>query len=399
MPGATEIFADALYGNGTRGSGDTKKLFKDMEDGKVRMEQLVKVIEYMRKLTDDKKVAEYVKASPEKAFQRMSNAWIRLIMEVNNAGLLDAMTAALDGAADALKFITPAIKTIANIFKEMWVVIKPLAAMWLFLFGYKKLIPLIKYLTKTQIGLALFTKGVTAAKVASNGFITAQFMMGAALSRLNTIFKRSIVILAIAAIIDLIETLQGKQTILSDMMDGGGFWGNLAKGFVVLGRLFQGLGEFIGQFIAALVTGDWGQFDFSDLKKDLLELFPFDSWWKGFTSLLDRMMERVKLFSSATATSLNPFASKSEAAEAWRKYDFQKNLEYMTEMGMTGYNKQSAALAPLSVARRDPSTVNQIQVTIPINGTGLDPQAISQAVADQFNLTFTKYQANYVMAR
>ena len=129
----------------------------------------------------------------------------------------------------------------------------------------------------------------------------------------------------------------------------------------------------------------------------MLDLFPFDMWWEGFTSLLDRMWQRFKLFGEAAKLSLNPFSSSVETTEAWRKYDLFKNMQYLQDMPMTGFNPASAARAPANLARQNPNVTTHINVTIPINGTGLDPQAISKAVAEQLNITFMQSQSNYVM--
>lgn len=366
LPGAVNIFADALFG------GDTKKLFKEMEEGRVRMNEIIKVIEYMRKLTDDKKVAEYVSKSPEKAFQRMSNAWMRFIMEVNNAGLLDAMTAALNGAADAISVLTKSFKGLVPIVKQVWNVLQPLLVVMGGLFVYGRILKLVAAMKAMKVGLA-------GAAVVTDRLIEAQFLLGAALYKVQQILKRSFVVVGFLAIIDLIETLQGKQTVLTNMLSQGGWIATLAKSLIAVGRII----ELSMNGLIALFTGDfeYASVALEKFKKDMLDLFPFDMWIKQWGTILQLVLAAGKV----ALNPMNPMAY---------------NDLYNAYQGYQNFNAvQNARVGVPSMLAKPQQGGNTTTINAPIsiNGTGLDPQAISKAVAEQLNITFMQSQSNYVM--
>lgn len=106
LPNAVGIFAQALYGNDPDGE---KKLFKAMERGEVRMEELVKVIDYMKTLSREDLIAK-VMDSPARKMTAMRTAWSRLLTEINSSFMLDTFTFVFDTMADGIRDITKWMK-------------------------------------------------------------------------------------------------------------------------------------------------------------------------------------------------------------------------------------------------------------------------------------------------
>ena len=90
LPGAVGIFAEALYGKDPDAEA---KLFKAMEKGQVKMEELVKVIDHMKTLSREDLIKKMLD-SPAKKMEKMRTAWARLLTEINSSFMLDAFTAA-----------------------------------------------------------------------------------------------------------------------------------------------------------------------------------------------------------------------------------------------------------------------------------------------------------------
>ena len=83
------MFAKALT------DGDIAKLIKMMEDGKIKLPQIEKVIEYMKTIVDPKLLQEQAN-TPTKKFEAMRTAWVRMLEAMNRAGLLDVMVTAFE---------------------------------------------------------------------------------------------------------------------------------------------------------------------------------------------------------------------------------------------------------------------------------------------------------------
>lgn len=92
IPGATQVFADVLEGkNGAKGSGDVKKLFKNMEQGKYTLQDIVKVLESLDDAIDEDKLAQAL-ALPNANLRELNTAWQRFLIEINEAGFADLMS-------------------------------------------------------------------------------------------------------------------------------------------------------------------------------------------------------------------------------------------------------------------------------------------------------------------
>ena len=137
LPNAVGIFAQALYGNDPDGE---KKLFKAMERGEVRMEELVKVIDYMKTLSREDLIAK-VMDSPARKMTAMRTAWQRLLTEINSSFMLDVFTSIFDAMAVGLQDITKWmkenketidswVKGVKIAGKVLWELVPALLAIW-----------------------------------------------------------------------------------------------------------------------------------------------------------------------------------------------------------------------------------------------------------------------------
>lgn len=365
LPSAVQIFADALT------DGDVAKLFDQMEKGKLKIDSLNKVIEHMAELTDKDLLGKMMN-TPAKALERLNTSWQRFIMAVNSAGLTDAMVFALDTIADGVILLTKAFKGLVPIVKQVWNVLQPLLVVMGGLFIYGRILKLVAAMKAMKVGLA-------GAAVVTDRLIKAQFLLGAALYKVQQILKRSFVVVGFLAIIDLIETLQGKQTVLTNMLSQGGWVANIAKSLIAVGRII----ELSMNGLIALFTGDfeYASVALDKFKKDMLDLFPFDMWIKQWGKIINLVLAAGKV----ALNPMNPMAY---------------NDLYNAYQGYQNFNAiQNARVGvPSMLAKpQQAGNVTTINAPISINGTGLDPQAISKAVAEQLNITFMQSQSNYVM--
>lgn len=243
LPNAVGIFADALYGNGKAGSGDKAKLFKDMEDGKVKLKELTKVIEYMGTLTREDLIAQMLE-TPAKKLAKLKTQWILTLEKLNDAGFLDMMITALEGVTELLVDLTKWVK-------ENGAEIKTWAA---------EIISVFKWLiTNLPLILAYFTAlkvagwitAMQAASVAAGGFTAA---LTAMLIRLVLIPAG--IALATLAFVELYDTVSGQDTL----------WARLAeqkdKGFLgYVAAITKTVLDFVTLISSGLVTGAmsaWG---------------------------------------------------------------------------------------------------------------------------------------------
>ena len=241
------MFADALYGDGTAGSGDKAKLFKDMENGKVGLKELTKVIEYMGKLTQPDLLAQMLN-TPEKKLQRLKTQWILTMEQMNDSGFLDLMGAAFE---EFTKLLVDATKWLVANKKEVkeWMDSFVKAFRWMFdnipiLVGVWASFKLAAWLNAAVIGMRV----ATAAGVALNTQLTAMALRFMAIP---------LFIFAVgAAFIELKDTFEGENTwlkLVSENPDKG-FLGWLAT----LTRSFADLGAVLGSIPLGLVEMLWG---------------------------------------------------------------------------------------------------------------------------------------------
>lgn len=342
-----------------------------MEKGKLKIDSLNKVIEHMAELTDKDLLGKMMN-TPAKALERLNTSWQRFIMAVNSAGLTDAMVFALDTLSDGVIALTKAFKGLVPIVKQVWNVLQPLLVVMGGLFIYGRILKLVAAMKAMKVGLA-------GAAIVTDRLIKAQFLLGAALYKVQQILKRSFVVVGFLAIIDLIETLQGKQTVLTNMLSQGGWVANIAKSLIAVGRII----ELSMNGLIALFTGDfeYASVALDKFKKDMLDLFPFDMWIKQWGNIINLVLAAGKV----ALNPMNPMAY---------------NDLYNAYQGYQNFNAiQNARVGVPSMLAKPKQAGNTTTINAPIsiNGTGLDPQAISKAVAEQLIITFMQSQSNYVM--
>ena len=380
IPGATQVFADVLEG------GDVKKLFENMKKGKYELQDIVNVLDSLQNKINKDQLDKMLQR-PTAELTELATAWQRFLMEVNEGGGLAIMKAVLDTATDGVNLLRKLLKPLGQIFKQTWGYVKDLYNLLYTLFD-----TIVMKLMFGSMPKALLTMGAFAL---SFKYLTAAVKSSSAamlfLGKVATGLKVAGIAAFVLLLDDLIVTLQGGDSVLGDLAKGGGWPAILAKTLIGLGQAVEFvLGNFIALFHGIFNGGDWSYFTevWRKFGKDMLDLFPFDKWWEGFTGFLNDMWQRVKLFGNAFKVSMNPFASSADAQAAWSKYENYSSLATQ--------NRTPINMTPSNLARPN-SNVTHMNVTIPINGTGLDPQAISKAVAEQLNITFMQSQSNYVM--
>lgn len=384
MPGAVGLFADALYGDGTQGSGDQAKLFKDMEAGKVKLDEIRKVIQYMGTLTKEDLISRMLN-TPEKKLNKLRNAWHRFVMQINDAGVLDAMIFILESITKGIEYLTIALKPIIVLFRNLWSHTKDLFNL---LSSFSGLLGGIffKNLTTTALTLGLVLLNF-------NRLLVAVPKLAGILSML---WKRLLIPAAITSglllIEDLIFALKGQGSVLADLAkDGEGFASVLAKIVISIGSIVQfvlGLG--FSLYDRLFGTGDWGYLEevFNTFRQQMNDLFPFDMWFANFREL-GKLVLGV----------MNPMTAMGAIAEYSRFKEASAN-----------WNQQSAMKSPALLARPNPyvssggytaptpATIN-FNPSITINGSGLNQSQLESTINNVLNKQVTQAKANYSMAR
>jgi len=211
------IFADALYGDGKAGSGDKAKLFKDMEKGKVGLEEITKVIAYMGTLTREDLIAEMLK-SPAKKMEKLKSQWIRFLEAFNDAGFLDVMVAALEEITNLLVDLGKWIKANREDIKA-WSDTFVKAFKWIM----ANLPLIISYFAALKV--TSWVTALMAATTATGGLSAALLVLAKRL-----LLMPMLVGLAVAAFVEMYDTVSGKNTLwtaLAEQKDKG-FLGYIA---------------------------------------------------------------------------------------------------------------------------------------------------------------------------
>jgi hypothetical protein len=209
IPGATQVFADVLEGkNGERGTGDVKKLFKNMEQGKYTLQDIVKVLETMDKRVDPELLKEALD-NPAAALRKLETTWQRTLVKLNKAGTLDLMISGLEGATKLIVQLGEWIDKNKQEIKE-----------W-----SEKIISTFKWIISNLpllTGLWMSFKLAEWFTAASAGAATLNTALSGILLRFVAI--PILVGLAIATIMEFYDTLNGKNTLtkaLSEEKDKG----------------------------------------------------------------------------------------------------------------------------------------------------------------------------------
>lgn len=380
IPGATQVFADVLEG------GDVKKLFENMKKGKYELQDIVNVLDSLQNKINKDQLDKMLQR-PTAELTELATAWQRFLMEVNEGGGLAIMKAVLDTATDGVNLLRKLLKPLGQIFKQTWGYVKDLYNLLYTLFDTIVMKLMFGSMPKALLTMGAFALSFKYLAAAVRSSSAAMLFLG----KVATGLKVAGIAAFILLLDDLIVTLQGGDSVLGDLAKGGGWPAILAKTLIGLGHAVEFvLGNFIALFHGIFNGGDWSYFTevWRKFGEDLNNLMPFDKW-------MYQLKQLGKLLLATAGVAINPM-DVGAYERLFKTYNsFQGSGEYYDQM--LKYNAASAAKAPVNLARQNPNVTTHMNVTIPINGTGLDPQAISKAVAEQLNITFMQSQSNYVM--
>lgn len=267
LPNAVGIFAEALYGKDPDGEA---KLFKAMEKGQVKLEELVKVIDHMKTLSREDLIKKMLD-SPAKKMEKMRTAWSRLLTEINSSFMLDTFTFVFDTMADGIRDITKWMKEnkpeiddwvfrIKTLGKVLWELVPALAAVWAMkkvfsLFGLFQGVTAVSLLRRLITGrfsaASLFT--LLFGRMGGGSLATRfGFLLGTALKAGLALAKRTLIGAALLFIVELVDTLNGRDTWLSAFAQSENpFIAWAARIPILLGEAVSNLG------IGALLGTDW----------------------------------------------------------------------------------------------------------------------------------------------
>lgn len=431
IPGATQVFADVLEGDGTVGGGDVKNLFKNMELGKYTLQDIVKVMEQLQKRLDQEALQKML-TRPTAELTELHTATQRFFEELNNQGATDLMRKFLDKLTEGVRYLTKNLPHIVSFIKDVWVVLKPMLTLWVTMWGVGKLLKFIGVLKSLRGGI----KGL---KGDSDSLATTMFMVGAALWRIGKFFKKSFIAIAILAAIDMLETLQGKRTVLTQFISDGGILGGVAAGLVAVFRTLQFVFESVMGVVdgvyKGITEGDWSFGFIRDsvdrLKESLSALFDMvmgeqnaftklttdkDKGFLGWVAATGKMLlETLRLmvvFAAATGKLgfdlFNVKNSKDITAAideylGVNKENWAAFSEADRSVGFSSGIMRATGAVPPVVSK--PQTVYQqpqpviFNPTVHINASGMTTVQAENLVNAVFDKQMTKAKANYVMAR
>lgn len=378
MPGATQIFADALFG------GDVKQLFDQMEKGLVRMPELNKVIDFMATLKDDELMARMQK-SPEKAMQRMNTAVTRLFMTLNDVGAIDAMVFVLDKLAIGVEYLSKIIKPASVwIGKFFTPIIDGLKGIWEYLAKpiVKGLGDLVSVISEIPYVAPLAAGGLLGLAAATTAASVATTPLAKSLKVIGLILRRFMLYPIIAAaalglLLQVMGALQGNDNYFTKLteQEDKGFLGWLAAGL----RMATELAKLLG--VVGIATGKFGV--------DMLKGRDVKAWNEALNEFIGVSKEAYAGFAETdreTGMSVGIQKMFSPEAQTTQGFDYSSLLQNQ--------------IPNLLAAPAKPSTVSNVFNTeIVVQGSGLNQQQMTAAFKDAMNTEAIKAKANWVMAR
>lgn len=222
------MFADSLTG------GDVGKLFKMMENGEIRLEQLEKVIDHMAAITNPELIAKMMN-TPAKKFEKMRTAWVRMLEATNDAGILNLMVKTFEEMADVLGDLSRWVRlnkegfeTFGKVVGRTWLVIK--TAIQMLLPYWKEILALFAAAKLWAIGAAVLKLSGTTLTLGASVAILAK-AVGKLMLRL--FFVPLLVAGAVAALLDLNDAVNGKNSFFKDWAKDDKWYSGFAK-FVLL---------------------------------------------------------------------------------------------------------------------------------------------------------------------
>jgi len=416
LPGAVGIFAEALYGKDPDAEA---KLFKAMEKGQVKMEELVKVIDHMKTLSREDLIKKMLD-SPAKKMEKMRTAWQRLLTEINSSFMIDTFVTVFDKMADELGRLRVWFQENKEDI-DLWVN------------RTKHLIGALWDLKEVLIALYITNKLFKIGGIAGGlwgWFTRVPVLPPAPLSvRIINMLKfglrmaaRAWPVIAAAFIYDLVETLQGKSTILSGWIESdNGFVSALAKIPVLWAETIKNMALGGALLVELAFTDDKAATDakIKLWKEDLMETFykyrllPDDwtMWLGNFDSVFQYLGYVLDTFShnlSATSSKLKSLMGSDEPVISAREvhgYDwYQENKKTEAAKQIAQFRK-NPAIMPQQFSTSNPSMLLPRQQTpttqtfsLVINAEGT-PDAIksvaTQAFADMMSSSILGVSANY----
>ena len=384
LPNAVGIFADALYGDGTAGSGDKAKLFKEMELGKLGLEELTKVIDYMATLTKKDLLAQMLN-TPAKKFTAMKNQWILMVEALNDGGVLDVMLKVFEEMTDVLSSMSKAVRDHKKEFKAFGEVV---GAVWA---GVKVSLKGAWQFIGNTLGYLTDAVQLLWAVLSNGGFVpllvalaAMPTLLAAAKSATLVLYSALLVPAAVIAglllLDDLIVGLNGGDSALAAMAKQDGALGNLAAVLLTIGDTVASLGV----AFAALVNGDmailgmlWEDFTnrFSDNFPNLVKEFEkVGMWWSVF---FDNFIARINAAFELTK-SLATFDFKDAAAIR----DSMRNIPILpTQEQLTGTSNVSGTQSFIT---------NAPILNVTVNGS--DPVGAQEIVTRALNESYQMIQ-------
>jgi hypothetical protein len=388
------MFAKALT------DGDIAKLIKMMEDGKIKLPQIEKVIEYMKTIVDPKLLQEQAN-TPTKKFEAMRTAWVRMLEAMNRAGLLDVMVTAFEEVTKLLVGLEGWVHrnkkeliAFKDVVKDLYKTIKA---------GFPILLSLFAMFKVWKVGLA----AVTAYRAAIIALGVSSAATGAALGTvLNSIraFAGKTALTGFFILLwDLIETLNGKKTLFSEAMfdDNSPILKWLSRGIVLTGELIA----LMGKLGIALAMGDAGfaTESIDRFRSAINELAPsmtgfVDGFMRTFLwtfNLIGNYVNRAIMgFQSLWEASQFNFSEASAIRSSMELQPILPTAAQMWSVQKYISPAQQGQGAPL----RNPISIGDVSVTV--QGSGItDPQALQNLVTNSLNevfeKTYTQGLANY----
>lgn len=363
IPGATQVFADVLEGkNGERGTGDVKKLFKNMELGKYTLQDIVKVLETMDKRVDPELLKKALD-NPAAALRKLETTWQRTLVKLNRAGTLDLMISGLEGATNLIVQLGEWIDKNKQEIKE-WSAQIISAFKWVI-----SNLPLITSLWmsfKISVWLTAATAGATTLSTALSGlllrFIVMPLLVGA----------------AIASIIEFYDTVNGKNTLIKALSE------EKDKGFIgYFAAITRSVLDFARLMVSPLVTG--AMWAYGKLTGDQ---FLVDAAIQTANAESERFAQNQKAMGFGDNTEEGRQQRKAAHMEKFNAYLAYKERAVDTSGG--AFSMVPARYRQMSYDAQQQTQPTTFSPTIQINTTSTDPEKHAQLVTVAIEDWYTK---------
>lgn len=344
IPGATQVFADVLEG------GDVKKLFDKMQKGKYTLQDIVSVLDSLESKIKKSQLDQML-MRPTAELEEMRTAWVRFIEVFNKQGglalqkaVLDEMTVMIKSLTSAIITMKPAFKAIGSILKTVYVSIKSVV-------GY--VVALVKALSGNQLGqsvliltgmagvVLLLSKYVKVLNVQLMGMYVRMLAIPIAVTALVVLF------------IELLETLQGKDGILSALAQGDDVFSTFVAGLIMAFETVSFILKTIVGLVGGLFTGDFGFIaeSFEHFKNQAMKFFP------NFGNFIIEGLKSFALWTTQLVENLGARMGKMwELAKALGSFNFSKAGDIRASMGSMSLLPTAQQMNPQDYIRSLPTS-------------------------------------------